>query len=315
MINNPQNLKIAVIIPMFRVEKYIEIVLLGIPKWIDFIICVDDCSPDDSAQKVRGVNDPRITLIRTEENSGVGRAVLHGFQKGIELDADILIKMDGDNQMDPAQLPRLVQPLIDHRSDYAKGNRFFHITHIKKMPLNRRIGNLGLSFLTKAASGYWNVFDPTNGFLAITSDWFKLLDIEKIHSRYFFEISMLVELHINHARVLDVPMPARYLDEISSLNVGKSLVEFPLLLIKNGIRRIWLEYFVLDFNMCSFFFVIGMILSVFGVIWGAVAWKNSIISGVPATTGTVIISLLPIMLGFSINTSSNSHRYSKSPRN
>lgn len=297
---NPEKRKIAVVIPMYRVEQYIGRVIERIPAWVDRIIAVDDCSPDGSGEAAVAVGDARLVLMRLPQNRGVGGAVMAGFQRAIDLGADILVKMDGDGQMDPSYLPALVQPILDEKADFTKGNRFVHIREIKSMPGNRRAGNLGLSFLAKATSGYWNVFDPTNGYLAIAAQVYKLLDPESIHSRYYFEINLLCEMHLIRAVVVDVPIPARYLGESSSLSIRRTLFEFPPLLLKSLLRRIWIEYFVLDFTLGSLFLVVGIPMIIFGVLWGAAGWIHSIRVNVAATTGTVMIAVLPIILGFQL---------------
>lgn len=292
--------KVAVIIPMYRVEPYIQDVIAGIPAWVWTIVVVDDASPDNSAERALEAGDSRVVLIRHAQNQGVGGAVMSGFEKAFELGARVAVKMDGDGQMSPAFLAELVIPILSDQADYCKGNRFFHLAEIAHMPFIRRVGNLGLSFLTKIASGYWNVFDPTNGYVAINLDTFKAMDSRHIHRRYFFETSMLIELNLARAVVHEVPMPARYLGEVSSLSVSRSLFEFPYRLVRGFFRRLWLGYFVLDFSLGSLFLVIGILLGMFGSVWGLYFWRKSIITGIPASTGTVMIAVLPVILGFQL---------------
>ena len=156
--------------------------------------------------------------------------MLSGYSRALELGATVLVKMDADNQMDPAYLPRLLSPVLCGTADYAKGNRFVDVEKILRMPAGRRMGNLGLSLMTKAASGYWNIFDPTNGFTALDAEVFRRLDQRRIHRRYFFESSLLIELSIHRAVVQDVNIPARYAGEVSSLSISRVLLEFPWLL-------------------------------------------------------------------------------------
>lgn len=293
-------LSVAVVIPMYRVEPYIQSVIAGIPDWVSWIIMVDDASPDQSSEKAAAVGDPRIIVVKHETNQGVGGAMLSGFQKASSLGAKVAVKIDGDGQMNPQFLIKMVEPIISRQADYAKGNRFFHVADITRMPFCRRIGNLGLSFLTKVASGYWNVFDPTNGYIAISLDTFLSLDTRFIHRRYFFETSMLIELNLSRAVVCEVAMPARYNGEISSLSVRRVLFEFPFQLIKGFLRRLWLQYFVLDFSLGSLYFVVGMVMGLFGTIWGAYFWNKSNLTGIPASTGTVMVAVLPVILGFQL---------------
>ncbi len=206
---------IATVIPAYRVERNIETVLQNLPAYIKHIIVVDDASPDSSADlvAVAAKKDDRITLIRHVENQGVGGAMVSGFRKALELGAQIVIKIDGDGQMDPVHIPALITPLIQGKADYVKGNRFRDFHSLQQMPFVRRIGNLGLSFLTKAATGYWNIFDPTNGFFAIRAELLAQLPLERIDKRYFFETSMLANLYLLGALVMDTPIPARYGNE------------------------------------------------------------------------------------------------------
>lgn len=298
--NQPWEEKVCVIIPMYRVAGTIQSVVRSVPDWVWKIVLVDDASPDDSAKKAMEIKDGRLILLRHDQNKGVGGAMLTGFNEAVRLGATVLVKMDGDGQMSSDYLSELVEPILEGRADYVKGNRFFHTRDIMKMPFLRRVGNLGLSFLTKAASGYWNIFDPTNGFLAIDAEVFKSVDTSRLHRRYFFEISLLIELKLHRAVVMDMQMPAIYRDEISSLSIGKSLIEFPWLLTLGFLRRIWLQYFVLDFSVGSMFLVLGSLLSGFGIFWGLIWWMISIFSGQTASTGTVMIAALPLILGFQL---------------
>ena len=297
---SPAETRVCVVIPMYRVEPYIQEVLAGMPDWVWRIVVVDDASPDCSAQKAQQSGDPRLVLVRHEKNQGVGGAVLSGLRKAAELGARVAVKIDGDGQMSPEFLAEMVEPLLAGRADYVKGNRFFHVDDIVRMPLVRRYGNLGLSFLTKIASGYWNVFDPTNGYIAIDLETFRSLDQRYVHRRYFFETSMLIELNIIRAVVAEVPMPARYRGEVSSLSVGRSLLEFSLHLARGFWRRLWLQYFVLDFSLGSLFLVIGILMGLFGTVWGLYFWAQSIRTGIAASTGTVMIAVLPVILGFQL---------------
>lgn len=292
--------KVCVVIPMYRVEDYIQTVIAGIPGWVWRIIAVDDASPDHSAEKVAALHDERVVLVRSERNQGVGGAVLAGFRKALQLGGRVAVKIDGDGQMPCEYLWEMVEPILSGRADYTKGNRFFHTREIARMPWVRRVGNLGLSFLAKLASGYWNVFDPTNGFIAIDLNTFRSLDQRHIHRRYYFETSMLVELNLARAVIQEVPMPARYQGEISSLSVRRSLFEFSYHLLRSFARRVWLQYFVLDFSLGTLYLVAGLLLGLFGSVWGLHFWDKSIRTGIPATTGTVMIAVLPVILGFQL---------------
>jgi dolichol-phosphate mannosyltransferase len=291
--------KVAVVIPAYRAERHIEEVLGGIPAFVSLIVVVDDCSPDRTAALVETMarRDHRIRLIRHVANQGVGGAVLSGYQWAHQLGAEIIVKMDADGQMDPAQLGPLIHPLLRGEADYTKGNRFLHARQLHSMPLGRRIGNLGLSLLTKLASGYWNIFDPTNGYTAIHAALVPKLDVQAIGRRYFFESSLLLELGLLRAVVRDVYIPARYGDESSNLSILKTLLEFPGRLLRGLLRRMWVQYFVRDFGMFSLLLLSGLGLSLFGFTFGTAHWIQSVSAGVAAPTGTVMLSVLPLILG------------------
>src|SRR5512138_2312124 len=164
--------RIAAVIPAYRVEREIESVLCGLPPYIKYIIVVDDASPDGTAGRVSALaeGDRRIVLARHERNRGVGGAMVTGFIKALELGAQVVVKVDGDGQMDLGRLPELLAPLVLGKADYTKGNRFRDFAALRQMPIVRRVGNMGLAFLTKAATGYWNLFDPTNGYVAVRAE-------------------------------------------------------------------------------------------------------------------------------------------------
>jgi glycosyltransferase involved in cell wall biosynthesis len=291
--------KIGVVIPAYRAESRIAGVIRGIPDFVSLIVVVEDSSPDATAARVEKIarEDSRVHLIRHESNKGVGGAVLTGYRAAYELGAEIIVKMDSDGQMDPDFLIPLISPIMAGEADYAKGNRFLHSRQLKKMPLLRRIGNMGLSFFTKAASGYWNVFDPTNGYTAIHAWLVPMMNHEAIAKRFFFESSMFLELNLLHAVVRDVPIPAKYDDEKSNLSIFKTLFEFPVSLIGGFLRRIWIQYFVRDFSLTSFHIVAGGLLTTWGFGFGLFHWIRSMLHGAATPTGTVMLSILPILLG------------------
>lgn len=291
--------KIFVVIPAFLAEATLPAVLERIPQRVHGIIVVDDCSPDSTAQVVEKWQriDTRITLVRHTENQGVGGAVQSGYRTALELGAEIMVKMDSDGQMDPAYLDRLIAPLLAGDADYTKGNRFLHEKALAKMPYLRRIGNLGLSFLTKAASGYWNIFDPTNGYTAITADAAHELNFDRLAKRFFFETSMLLELGLLRLVVKDVYIPAVYGNEKSSLSISRSLFEFPPRLLRGLLRRISYFYFIRDFSAVTVFLLAGWTNIIFGVIWGGYHWWKSSQLKMAASTGTVMIAILPLIIG------------------
>lgn len=293
--------RIAVIIPCFRVGEAVFGVLEGIGPWCDAVYCVDDGCPDGSGAKIRErCADPRVRVITRERNGGVGAATMTGYRAAIDEGAHVLVKVDGDGQMDPRLVPWLVRPILDGRADYVKGNRFFSSRTVAAMPLVRLIGNAGLSFLTKLSTGYWDLFDPTNGFTAIHAAVARELPFDRIHPRYFFESDMLFRLGVIRARVVELPFMARYGNERSNLSVLDSLLRFPWLHLRNLVKRILYGYFLRNFSVASLNLVVGLSLIGFGALFGAIRWTMAMEVGNASTAGTVMLAALPILLGLQL---------------
>jgi Glycosyltransferases involved in cell wall biogenesis len=294
----PLPLKTAVIIPAYRVTRHIEGVIAGIPQWIDAIYVVDDACPDHSGRHVeQHCRDARVVVVRNQTNRGVGGAVMAGYQRAAVDGFDILVKMDGDGQMDPEFLPRLIQPIREGEADYTKGNRFYDLRAIGQMPRIRIFGNAVLSFMSKISTGYWDLFDPTNGYTAIHARLIAVLPLDKISRRYFFETDLLFRLGTIRAVVVDVPMPARYGDEQSGLKVSRILVDFLLKHLRNTVKRIFYNYFLRDVSLASFELVAGALAVLFGIIAGTYFWASAVGSGQFASAGKVMLSALPLILG------------------
>lgn len=292
--------KTAVVIPAYKVNGQIEDVVLSVQKIdsVSHIIVVDDKCPYCSGEKAEKLNLEKLTVIYHDENKGVGGAVVTGYMKAIELNCDIIIKVDGDGQMDPMHIPDLIEPLEKGDADYIKGNRFKNLQALKAMPRIRLFGNSILSFLVKAASGYWNIMDPTNGYTAIHRHILEKLDLNKIEKRYFFESDMLINLNILNAVVQDIDIPAKYGQENSSVNIMRVLTQFPLKLLKGLLKRILLKYFIYDFNMASVYIMIGLPVFLFSIILGILEWIDSVFSGVSKSAGTIMMVALPIIVSF-----------------
>lgn len=291
-------MRIGVVIPCYKVKAHIEDVVARIGPEVDTIFAVDDCCPDGSGDYISAhVSDPRVVLLRNEVNKGVGGAVMTGYRAALEAGIDIVVKIDGDGQMDPALLPLFVSPILSGEADYAKGNRFFSASAVRGMPTIRLLGNAVLSFLTKLSSGYWSLFDPTNGYTAIHRRALASLDMDSISERYFFETDMLIKLGDLRAVVVDIPMRAVYADEESGLKISAILGTFLKSHMRASIRRIVYFYLLRDFNIASLNLLVGTILLLFGTIFGTVEWITSSSTGQPAATGTVMLAVLPIIVG------------------
>lgn len=295
MLNNN---KIAVAIPCYKVEQHLQQVVAGLPDFVDSILLVDDCSPDGTGALADrlAASDSRVVALHHTRNRGVGGAMKTAFGKAMEMEVDVVVKLDGDGQMDPAFIAPLVEAIAD--ADFAKGNRLFDRQKLRHMPAVRRMGNMGVGFMVKAASGYWNVSDPVNGFFAIRTDTLRRMDLDRVADRYFFESSMLIEMHYTGARIREVSMPAIYADEHSNLSIGKTLLSFPPRLIAAWLRRLHLSYFVYDFNICSLYILVGVPSFLFGLIFGICNWIHYASMSCPSPTGTIMVAVLTFILGF-----------------
>ncbi len=290
--------KLAVVIPAFKAGGTIASVVEAIPSFVDWIIIVDDASPDQQEKVIRSLEDPRIILLAHEKNKGVGGAMVTGYKKALDLGADLIAKIDADGQMDPEYLDRFARVAILHGCDYVKANRFGHLDALPAMPLARLLGSLILTFLTKIASGYWNVFDPQNGYVMITRDMLCRLDLKRLDQDWFFENAMLINLNILRARIGEIFLPARYGDEGSTMKLSGIISTFPGKLLSGFLFRVYQKYIFRSVSPFFLLVVFGALTIGWGTIWGSFAWYRSIATGVPATTGTVILALLPLLLGF-----------------
>lgn len=294
----PRSVRIAVVIPCFRVREQILGVLARVGPEVEAIYVVDDACPEGTADHVNlHCADPRVRVVRNEANLGVGGAMLRGYRAALQDGFDVLVKVDGDGQIDPALVPQLVAPIVEGHADYAKGNRFFNLEDVEQMPTVRLLGNALLSLVNKASSGYWDVMDPTNGFTAIHASVCAALPLDKISRDYFFESDMLFRLATIRAVVADVPMRAVYGSEKSNLRVGRVLFSFPGRYLVRIVKRIFYAYFLRDFNAGTVQMLAGLGLLAAGGAFGAWHWYQSVASGVPATAGTVVLAALPILIG------------------
>jgi glycosyltransferase involved in cell wall biosynthesis len=290
--------KIAAVIPCFRVKDHILQVFSEIGPEVGRVFVVDDCCPEDTGTHVEmHCNDPRVKVIRNKTNLGVGGAVLTGYSEAIKENCEIIVKIDGDGQMDPKLLPRFVFPIIKGQADYTKGNRFYNLTQVKQMPLLRIVGNIALSFMSKLSTGYWKNFDPTNGYTAIDARVAKVLPFHSISKRYFFETDILFRLNILKAVVLDIPMDEKYEEEKSNLLIKKIFGEFLFKHTKNFFKRIFYNYFLRDMSIASLELLAGTILLTFGMLFGLYRWHRAIIEGQATPLGTLLLAALPVLLG------------------
>jgi len=291
--------EVWVVVPAHDEEALIARALRGIPGFVDRVVVVDDGSSDATASVAARFASARVRVHRRARNGGVGAAIVDGYRMFLAQAPPraACAVMAGDDQMDPALLPEILAPLLEHKADMVKCNRYASLEHVEQMPTVRLVGNAGLTFLVKMASGYWNNFDPANGYLAVRTSVLERLDLARLPKRYYFESGLLVEMGILRAVVADVPSPARYGDEVSSLSVTRTLVEFPPRLFAGLVRRLLWRYFVQDFSAVSVFLVMGIPMLLFGTTFGAASyWHYSTIDKF-APVGVVMIGALPIILG------------------
>ena len=306
--------KIAVVIPSFKVKRHILGVINAIGPEVSRIYVIDDCCPHNSGDFVSSnTHDSRVVVILHDKNQGVGGAVMTGYQAAINDGMNIIVKIDGDGQMDPSLIPEFAAPIAEREADYTKGNRFFDLETVKTMPRIRLFGNAVLSFITKLSSGYWNLFDPTNGYTAIHADVAKHLTFSKISKRYFFETDMLFRLNTLRAVVQDVPMEAKYADEVSNLKISEVAGEFLIKHARNFLKRIFYNYYLRDLSLASIELPLGVFMLFFGIIFGSYSWFNSSSLGAETSSGTVMLAALPVIIGLQLILAFLAHDISSVP--
>jgi dolichol-phosphate mannosyltransferase len=289
--------RIAVVVPCYNVGGHLRRVLEAMPEFVDDVIVVDDGSADPVSAEAAGRTTSVVT-IRHDRNRGLARTMVSGIRKALELRADIVVKVDGDGQMDPLEMPRLLAPIVAGYADITKGNRFLSRRHLAGMPPLRLAGNLVLSFFSKLATGYWNVFDPTNGYVAVRRQVLEEIDLERLGPGYFFETSLLCQAFLTGAVVRDVSMPARYEGAPSSLSLPYASLLFPLLLLGACLRRIALQHFVRDFTPVALFLIAGGAMLGGGLAYGTSVWRHSASLHQATPTGTILVVSMLVLAGF-----------------
>jgi len=293
--------RIAVVIPCYRVNAEVLDLIPRVGPDVDAIYVVDDACPHRVGDLVeQEARDSRVRVIRHDHNKGVGAATLTGMARAAAEGADIIVKLDGDGQMDPKLISKLVRPILRMEADYVKGNRIFSPEYIQGMPKSRLIGNSALSLLTKLSSGYWSISDPTNGFIAVHAAVLAELPHQKLAKRFFFESDVLFRLNLLRAQVVDMPMRAVYGDEKSNLRVYRVIFPFLLGHMRNTAKRIAYSYFVRDFSIGSLYLAAGIPLLLFGLGFGAYEWLYHARLQIEASAGTVMLAALPLILGFQL---------------
>ncbi len=297
----PMTYSTAVIIPCYGVKNHVLDVILHIGQEVQKIYVVDDACPQQSGSHVLGhCTDARVKVLFHERNMGVGAAVMTGYAEAMKDGAQVMVKLDGDGQMDPALISKFVSPILLGQADYTKGNRFYDLTHLGQMPRMRLFGNAVLSFMAKLSTGYWNLFDINNGFTAIHSRVAKRLPLHKISQRYYFESDMLFRLGTVRAVVVDVVMDAKYANETSHLKIRQIAAEFMVKHVVNFFKRIFYNYFLRDMSVASLELFFGLLLLVFGTLYGVIQWSHAVASNTATPLGTIMLAALPTLVGLQL---------------
>lgn len=283
--------------PAYNEAPHVGGVITTMPEYVDDIVVVDDCSSDGTSEAALAPNDPRVTLIRHDPNQGLGASLIDAHEKALELGGDIMVVMAGDGQMDPAYLPDLLRPILEEGYDFTKGNRFFDAGSWEGMPRHRIFGNIVLTFLTKLATGYWDMFDPQNGYTAITRHASERVDWDRVARDYSFENDVLARLGVLRARVKDVDIPAVYGEEISDISLPKVVPSLLGTMRRAFWRRFWLLYVVRSFSPVALFALSSSTLLVWTLLFGAWVVAQRV-AGVSPTTATVMLVVLPFLMGF-----------------
>ncbi len=289
--------RVAVVVPAYNEEYLVAETLAGIPDFVDRIYVVDDASPDATAQRARDAADARTEVVVHEKNGGVGAAIVTGYERARDEAVDVVCVMAADNQMDPAELIALVQPVARGEVDYAKANRLFTGEAWKVIPRNRYLGNAVLSLLTKIASGYWHVADSQAGYSALGLDALRRLDLDRIYRRYGFPNDILVHLNVINARVRDIPSRPIYgVGERSGIRLRKVVPCISWLLLKGFFWRLREKYVIRDFHPLVFFYALGILMTSVGFLLGAIEVVLRIL-GTAITTPTIVLVALLLISG------------------
>jgi glycosyltransferase involved in cell wall biosynthesis len=289
--------RVGVVVPAHDEEALIAATLSGIPPLVDRIIVVDDGSSDRTAERAREVGDPRVEVLAHERRGGVGAAILTGYRHALADGFDVVAVMNGDNQMDPDDLPTLVEPVARGELDYAKANRLFTGQAWQLIPKTRYFGNAILSMLTKIASGYWHVADSQSGYTAVSRDMLARLDLDHVYTSYGFPNDMLVHLNVWNARVRDFPSRPIYgVGERSKMRYRHVVPRIAWLLLRGFFWRLWEKYVKRDFHPLVFFYVIGFVATAAGVLLGLVVVGYRI-AGYSIPVSTVVLVALLVISG------------------
>ena len=289
--------RIGVVVAAYNEEKLIKTTINGMPDYISRIYVVNDCSTDDTAKVLDSIDDPRLCVINHKVNQGVGAANLHGYQEALKENMDIAVIMNGDNQMNPLQLPNLLMPIIEGKADYTKGNRLFCEEYRVGMSKWRSFGNSMLTMITKIASGNWHIMDPQNGYTAISKKALSNIDINSLYTYYGYCNDVLIKLNTFGFKVMDIPMPSRYGQERSSIKYSRYIGKVSIMLFRKFLWRLKMKYMVMSFHPLVLFYIFGMILVPLGVLLGAYILMSKLIMGWPVSTNLPLLDAVLLITG------------------
>lgn len=264
-----KNKTVSVVVPCYKEEHQIAKVLSTMPPLVDKVVVIDDCSPDNTSGVVKEwqAKDPRVVLIRHEVNQGVGGAIATGYKWSRDNDIDMAVVMAGDGQMDPGDLPVLLDPVVDEGVNYSKGNRLIWRGSYKLIPAQRFFGNSVLSFLTKIASGYWHVADSQTGYTVADKAVLHAIDWDQMYKRYGQPNDLLIKLNVLDFRVRDVPIrPVYGVGEVSGIKIRRVIFTISNVLLRGFLWRMWEKYIVRDFHPLVFFYLLGTFLMFIGTL-------------------------------------------------
>lgn len=297
-----RNLRIAISIPAYNEERLITKTVETMPKEVDYMVIVNDCSKDKTGSIIDALSkkNKKVIPLHNKKNVGVGGSVVNGFRRALSTNADLVLVMAADAQCNPDYITRMIDTLIDGDYDYVKANRFVHLEELAQMPFYRRIGNIFITLLTKFATGYYSIFDSQNGYGVFKRKTLENLPLERIGKRYDYENTLLIALSILGARVKDEPVPAIYGDETSTIPFFRTATRALTVLWKGFWQRIYLKYIVVNFHPIALFLLSGLLLMFIGVVIGLIVTILRVGYGQSPSTATVMLSVLPTLIGFQL---------------
>lgn len=296
-----KKLKLAVVIPCYNEEKLVKETIDSLPKSIDYILAVNDCSKDNTLGVLKQIakTNKKVRIINNRENGGVGFSLKAGFVYALEkTDAVAVGILSGDAQCDPTRIEPMLDMFIDRGCDYIKGNRFYNRKALASMPAYRRVGNVFISLLTKFSTGYYSISDTTMGFGFMSRSILETVDFSLVKNRYDYETSMLTALSIVGARVKDFPVPAIYGDETSTIDFWPTVFRVLRVNWVGFWQRMYYKYTLFTLHPIVIFLAGGLSLSIGGWAYGVYLIVEKIVNDNTPTSGTVMLAVLPIILGF-----------------